>query len=153
MPDTSHPEEFSMKTIALSVLALGALAACAAAPGEARLRGIEKYAGDPRLGDAVDQICFASTIDGFSMNGRETVLLHEGRDRYMVEVAAGCLDLEFAETIALASTLSCLSRGDALIIRHASGGGLGPQRCLIREIRKWNPKAGQAEAEAGENPA
>jgi len=142
-----------MKTITLSVLALGLLAACAAVPGEARLRGIEKYADDPRLGEAIDRICFASTIDGFSLNGRETVLLHDGRDRYMVEVSAGCLDLEFAQTLALDSTLSCLSRGDALIVSHASGGSFGPQRCLIREIRKWDPKAGQADAKSAENPA
>lgn len=142
-----------MKTIAFSILALGALAACSSAPGEARPRGIEKYADDPRLGEAIERICFTSTIDGFSMNGRETVLLHEGRDRYMVEVSAGCLDLEFAQTLALDSTLSCLSRGDALIVSHASGGSFGPQRCLIREIRKWDPKAGQADAKSAENPA
>ena len=142
-----------MKTIALTILAVGALVACSTTPAEPRLRGIEKYAADPRLGEVADDICFASTIDGFSMNERDTVLLHEGRDRYMVEVSAGCQDLDFAEAIALDSTLSCLSRGDSIIVSHASGGGFGPERCMIREIRKWNPKAEKPEAEAEENPA
>jgi len=142
-----------MKRIRLAVLAALTLGACSNAPGEPRLRGIAAYEGDPRLGQKTDQICFAASIDGFSMNTRETVLLHEGRDRFLVEVSAGCPDLDFAEAIALDSTLSCLSRGDAIIVSHAGGGGFGSNRCLIREIREWNPKAEKPEAKAEENPA
>lgn len=143
-----------MKTIVLGFMAVGALVACSTVTGEPRLRGIEKYAEDPRLGEVTDEICFASTIDGFSMNERETVLLHEGRDRYMVEVSAGCTDLDFAEAIGLDSTLSCLSRGDSIVVsRPIAGGSFGPQRCMIREIRKWDPKAEKAEEKAEENPA
>ena len=142
-----------MKNIALAFLAVDTLGACSTAPAEPRLRGLAQFADDPRLGEVTDEICFASTIDGFSVNDRYTVLLHEGRDRYMVEVSAGCLDLDFAEAIALDSTLSCLSRGDSIIVSHAPGSSFGPQRCMIREIRKWDPKAEKPEAKAEEIPA
>jgi len=142
-----------MKTITLGVLAALALSACASGPSEPRVRGIAQFEGDPRLGEEVNDVCFAASIDGFSMNTRDTVLLHEGRDRFLIEVSPGCRDLDFAEAIALDTTLACLSRGDSIIVSSPSDGGFGPQRCMIREIRKWDPKAEKPEATAEENPA
>lgn len=142
------------------IAAAAALAACSSMPGPATPRGIERYADDPRLGEETNRICFARSIDGFSMNERDSVVLHEGRDRYLVAIAGTCMDLEYAEAIALDTPTGCLTPGDAIIVSRAMGGTLGPQRCLITGIRKWDPKAKakpdpeQAEETAAEeNPA
>ena len=143
-----------MRSTLITVLAAAALAACATPTGEARVRGIEKYADDPRLGEETNRICFASSIDGFSMNDRETVLLHEGRDRYMVEVTAGCMDLDHAEAIGVDSTSNCVTPGDSIVVSQALGGTFAPQRCMITKIHLWDPKAEKAEEDAAEeNPA
>ncbi len=141
-----------MKRITLAVLAATALGACTTGPAEPRLRGLEKYADDPRLGPEKRSICFASNIDGFSMNERETVVLHEGRDRYMVEVTAGCSDLNNAESIAVDSSGGCLTPGDSIIVARTMGDSFGSNRCMIREIREWNPKAEKPAETAEENP-
>jgi len=141
-----------MKAITLAFLAAAALSACASAPSEPQARGVAKYAEDPRLGEETNKICFASGIDGFSMNDRDTVLLHDGRKRYMVEVTGTCLDLDNAESIVLDSTTSCLTPGDSIVIAQTFGESFGSRRCMIRDIYFWNPKAEAAEA-AEENPA
>jgi hypothetical protein len=134
------------------LLLAGLLAACTTAPGETAARGLDKYADDPRLGAETDRICFASTIDGFSENKRSTVVLHEGRDRFMVEVTGTCFDLDNAESIGIDGRGGCLTPGDAIIVVATGGASLGPRRCMIREIRKWDPKAEKPAAEAGQNP-
>ncbi|KCZ87873.1 hypothetical protein HHI_15518 [Hyphomonas hirschiana VP5] len=129
---------------AFCVLSAALLAACASAPGEARPRGVAAYADDARLGEKVSNVCFASSIDGFSLNERDTVVLREGRKEYLVEVFGNCLDLESAMTIGIDSATSCLSKGDALIVSTSLTGsdiGLGPQRCMIQDIYAWNPDA------------
>ncbi len=131
-----------MVSRAASLLSLlWAVAACAAIDAEPKPRGLAAYEGDPRLGEAVDSICFASNIDGFSLNQSRTVVLHEGRDRYMVEVFGTCPELEFAQTIALITPSACLTRGDAVLVAETFGPpGPHTRRCAIREIRKWNAK-------------
>jgi hypothetical protein len=141
-----------MKHIILTVLAATALGACASAPGEPAEKGIAKYAGDARLGEKTNKICFASSIDGFSMNDRDTVLLHDGKKRYMVEVTGTCFDLENAESIGLDSPTSCLTPGDSIIVAETFGETFGSRRCMIREIYEWDPKAGEPEEKAEENP-
>lgn len=142
-----------MKRIILAVLAATALGACTTAPAEPRLQGLEKYADDPRLGPEKRSICFAANIDGFSLNERETVVLQEGRDHYMVEVTAGCTDLEIAESIVVDSHGGCLTPGDSIIVASTLGDSFGSNRCLIREIREWDPKAEKPPEAAEENPA
>ncbi len=140
-------------TRAFAYLLIAALAtACAnGLPGQPPSSGIAQFGDDPRLGEPVSSICFASNIDGFSMNRRDTVLLHEGRDRFMVEVFGTCPDLEFAHTIGVDTTASCLSKGDALIVRDTFGASaMGPRRCVVREIRAWDPKASAPEEKADE---
>lgn len=135
------------------IAAAAALAACTSIPGTASPRGIARYADDPRLGEATNRICFASSIDGFSMNTRDSVLLHEGRDRYLVEVAGTCMDLEYAEMISLSAPTNCLTPGDAIIVSRAMGGTLGPQRCIITKIHEWDPKATPPTEETPETAA
>ena len=103
-----------MKRIVLAAIAAATLAGCATETAEPRLRGLDQYADDPRLGEKTDRVCFAASIDGFSENERTTVVLHEGRDRYMVEVSGACFDLDNAESIAVDSATGCLTPGDSI---------------------------------------
>ncbi|MFN7179178.1 DUF6491 family protein [Hyphomonas sp.] len=140
------------------IAAAAALVACSSTPGSATPSGIARYADDPRLGEEARNICFARSIDGFSMNERDSVVLHEGRTRYLVAVAGTCMDLEYAEAIALDTPTGCLTPGDAIIVSRAMGGTFGPQRCIITSIRNWDPKAKakpapEAAPAAEENPA
>ena len=137
-----------LRTAAFLLASTVALAACQST-GTPSPRGMAAYADDPRLGEPVDRICFASTIDGFSNNERDTVVLREGRDEYMIEVFGACPELENAFTIGIDSATGCLTNMDAIIIGDTLGGsGIGPRRCTIKEMRKWDPKAKAAETEA-----
>lgn len=139
-----------MKQLIFACLAAAAVAGCASAPGEPSPKGIAQYADDPRLGEETNRVCFASTIDGFSMNDRSSVLLHDGKKRYMVEVTGSCLALDDAESIALDSTGGCLSSGDSIVIGTTFGESFGPRRCMIKDIYTWDP---DAKPVAEENPA
>lgn len=135
---------------ALLIFSTALLAACQSTPGEPRVRGIAAYEGDPRLGEQVSNICFSSSIDGFSLNERETVVLREGSREYMVEVLGTCLELDSAMTIGIDARTSCLSKGDHLIVSSSftgNGAGIGPQRCMIKDIYAWDPDAKAEPAE------
>lgn len=137
------------RTILALPMILLATACVSGLPGKAPASGLAQFADDPRLGEPVASICFASNIDGFSMNRRNTVVLHEGRDHFMVEVFGTCPDLEFAQTIGIGATGACLSKGDAILVSDTLGGSaMGPRRCVVREIRAWNPKAASEEEKA-----
>ncbi len=143
-----------LRTAAFILTSSLALAACQSIPGNPSPSGMAAYADDPRLGEPVDRICFASSIDGFSNNERNTVVLREGRDEYMVEVFGACPDLEYAHSIGIDAVTGCVTRSDAIIVGHVPGGsGIGPQRCLIKDIRKWDPKAEKPAEPATETPA
>jgi hypothetical protein len=146
--DTAE-EDNAMKQVIFAAVAAATLAGCTSTPAEPSPRGIAQYADDPRLGEETNKVCFASSIDGFSMNDRSTVLLHDGKKRYMVEVTGTCLDLDNAESIALDNSTSCLTPGDSIIIASTFGETFGSRRCMIRNIYNWDKDAKKAE----ENPA
>lgn len=135
-------------TLALLAASL-VLAACATSgSGETGPKGVERFAGDPRLGEEVERICFASNIDSFSDTTRDTVTVREGRNHYLIEVYNSCFALDDTLTIALDSTGGCLSRGDHLIVSDSilgpgprGGGPFSTQRCTVKSIYKWDPKA------------
>ena len=142
-----------LRTTAVILTSTLTLAACQSIPGNPSPSGMAAYADDPRLGEPVDRICFAFSIDGFSNNERNTVVLREGRDEYMVEVFGACPDLEYAQSIGIDAVTGCVTRSDAIIVGHVPGGtGMGPQRCLIKDIRKWDPKA-EKPAEPAADPS
>jgi len=144
-----------MLRLLLPALALPGLLlmGCASTPGSTRPDGIAAYADDPRLGEPVDRICFASNISGFSMNTRRSVVLHEGRKHYMVEVFGACPDLEYAQSIGVSSVTGCVTIGDSLIIGSTFGPeSIGSRRCSIKEIRAWDPRAEAAEETEEKDP-
>lgn len=140
---------------AVCLLSAALLAACQSAPGASGPRGIAAYADDPRLGEQTDRICFASSIDGFSMNRDHTVVLREGSREYMVEVFGACPELRYAMTIGIDAVTGCLTRGDHLIVSSSLGGtdptAIGPNRCMIKEMYKWDPKAKTPEDNSAED--
>ncbi len=127
--------------ILMSALASGALLAACQTPADqadAQPTGAAQFAGDPRLGEKTDRLCFASTVDGFRQAGDNTVILETGPStEYLVETNGTCFDLDRAQTIGLDTDLSCARPGDSLIVSDSAFGltdniVIGPQRCLIR---------------------
>lgn len=118
----------------------------------------EGFEGDPRLGERVDRICFAQTIDGFR-DPTDTTVVIEARvnDFYLVETQGVCRDLRWAKSIAMnQSTSFCVRTHDTLtpstsfIGTRGVGGAAFP--CRINAIYEWSPDAGETE-EAEDRPA
>lgn len=134
------------------------LSGCLSSPSQTGPEGIEAYAGDPRLGEAARDICFAAGIDSFSMNEARTLVLRRGREEFMVEVYGSCPELAYAQNIGIDSSGGCLNRGDHLIISsslHGAGHtGIGPDRCMVKDIYRWHRgrTADEPAPPAGEPP-
>ena len=125
------------------------LSACATADQTEKISPLD----DPRLGEKVDRLCFTSSIDSFGETTRNTVVVREGFDHYLIETYGGCLDLDWAQSIALDSFSGCLTRGDEVF---AFDSPFGPDRtdrpisCTVKAIYKWNLDA-EAESEEDED--
>lgn len=132
----------------LGVLAFagGALIGAAALANEKS----DEAGADPRIGEEVNRICFARTIDSWrSIKGDDAVLLRSGvRDWYRVEFAGACRerDFRFANAIALETRPGggCVGRGDVVIVRSP---GDFQNRCFITRMNKWDPDAAAPESE------
>jgi|AntAceMinimDraft_11_1070367.scaffolds.fasta_scaffold00236_40 hypothetical protein len=141
-----------MRLISL-VLASAVLAACTSHPaGESKPKGVAQFAGDPRLGEEVRNVCFSSTISGFHGATDDTVVISKGRQDYLIEVYGNCFNLDQAQQLAVDSTTSCLGKGDHIITTDSIAGfhdktGFGVQRCTIKSIHEWDSKAKAPEAE------
>ncbi|MEE2691344.1 MAG: DUF6491 family protein [Pseudomonadota bacterium] len=107
---------------------------------------------DPRIGEKVDRICFASGINGFQTpkGFDDAVILTKGvRDKYLVELSgAGFGSLRFAQSVAIASRPAdgCVSRGDKLIFSDSAFGfdrdnRINQNSYLITAIYEWNEDA------------
>ncbi len=130
----------------LSVLCAGF---AAAAPAFAK---DQDRAADPRIGEKVDRICFASGINGFQTPDgvEDAVVLTKGvNDKYYVELSgAGFNSLKFAQSVAIDSRPGggCVTRGDRLIFSDSAFGfdrrdRVGPDSYLITGIYEWNEDA------------
>lgn len=139
------------------------LSACATAANgsnvnaeETKTRGVEQYAGDPRLGEKVNRACFISSIDGFGETTDDTIIMSTSpKKAFLFEVARGCLNLDHALSIGFDAHSSCASRGDHIIVSDSAFGlkdssGFGPDRCLIKSIYAWNPRAEAADEDESE---
>ena len=135
--------------LAISLLLTPLLAACASTydSAEKEPRGAAKFADDPRLGAEVDKICFAGTINSFSAETRDTVVLRaRTNDYYLVEVYGACPSLRNAQRVGVDSRGgSCLRKNDFLIVSenlfNGDQVGIDPQRCMIRGIYEWDNEA------------
>ena len=116
-------------------------------------RADEVFANDIRRGDQIDRVCFTRSIDSLGESTRRAVVVREGRDKYLLETFGGCFDLDWAQSLAIDSFTSCLSKGDRLI---ASDSVFGfekrdfQQSCRIKAIYEWNEDAEKPDEESSE---
>lgn len=138
----SHHTAFAVLLLAVSACATDTSPEALAEREQARAD--EVFAGDVRRGEQVDRVCFASNIDSFGETTRRAVVIREGRDRYLVETFSGCFDLDWAQSLAIDSFSSCLSKGDRIF---ASDNAFGfdkqdlRQSCRVKAIYEWDPDA------------
>ena len=94
---------------------------------------------DVRQGNAVKQICFARSINGWrELRGqRQSVILTKGiKDEYKLDLSGVCDVSNAMNNIATRTRgSSCLTRGDEIIV---SNGFSGTDRCLIKKIYRWD---------------
>ena len=145
--------------IALTALLL-AVSACATelTPEQLEAREQEKadqvFANDPRRGEQVRNLCFASQIDSFGQTTKRAVVVREGRDHFLIETFPGCFDLDFAQGLAIDSFSSCLSKGDRILAFDTPFGNRGhsgiQQSCRVKAIYEWDEDAGKEDSDAEE---
>lgn len=133
------------------------LSACATASSpeataeREQARADEVFANDIRRGEEVDRVCFASNIDSFGETTRRAVVVREGRDRYLIETFGGCFDLDWAQSLAIDSFTSCLSKGDRIFASDSAFGFEKQdlrQSCRVKAIYAWDPDAAEKAAAA-----
>lgn len=115
---------FLSKTL-VPVLAVAALAGCA------------PMAPPAAAADGSRQCFFTRQANGFAAVSERLVNVRVGvNEVWQLELAGTCLDIDWASRIALTSRgSSTICEGyDALIIAPSPVGG--PQRCLVRNVRK-----------------
>ena len=125
--------------------------ACATATSPEALEAREQakaeavFAGDPRRGDEVKRLCFASQIDSFGETTKRAVVVREGRDHYLIETFPGCFDLDWAQSLAIDASSSCLSKGDRILAFDnvfARKDDIGHQQsCRVKSIYEWDRDA------------
>lgn len=139
-----------------SISLAAAAGMCAAALASAAFAGQDAAeTANPALGEEVDRICFASTINGWrSVKGEDDVVLLERgvNDWYRVELSGGCHESLFrsALTIGIDSRPGggCVSRGDVIIVKDTPG---FTRRCMITRMYKWDEKAAKEESKMGDS--
>ncbi len=150
-----HKGYFALAATAAAITAFGFF-------GAAR-SGEPAADGDPRLGEEVDQICFSRDISNFRTIDDEddAVLLERGvNDWYKTTLAGACNynQLRFAQSVAIDDRPrgGCIRRGDALVFSNSAFGDFSfpnATRCIIVEIRRWDPKAKTGKDAGGANSA
>ena len=116
---------------ALAVL-LFSVSACAtdtspeAVAEREQARADQVFANDVRRGEEIDRVCFTRSIDSFGETTRRAVVIREGRDHYLVETFGGCFDLDWAQSLAIDSFSSCLTKGDRISPLTAPSGSISP---------------------------
>jgi len=119
---------------------LGLLMACST-PAPAKAADAKP---DPRQGQEVKQICFASQIRNWRENGSKSVIVEKGmHDEYKLDLVGACQPDQAFMNIGFQRRGggSCLSWGDELVTdAHFDGS------CMISKIYKWTEKPKQSAA-------
>lgn len=103
---------------------------------------------DPRLGEELHSACSVRTIRGFSMYSDNMIVMEiSSRKSILVEVYGTCRNLDSAMQIAIDPNVSCLSRGDRLIVSSslfaASSSPFDTETCRVKSIRSWGIEQGK----------
>lgn len=144
---------------ALAVL-LFSVSACAtdtspeAVAEREQARADQVFANDVRRGEEIDRVCFTRSIDSFGETTRRAVVIREGRDHYLVETFGGCFDLDWAQSLAIDSFSSCLTKGDRIFASDSAFGfdkSDTRQSCRVKAIYEWDRDAEKAEETSEED--
>jgi len=128
-----------MKTI-ISITALCAtlLMGCQTSPETPK----QNNKPDVRIGEAVNQICFARSINGWETVDKrnDVIVLNQSvKNKYILSLAGVC-DQQWAMsrigTVSRGNS-SCLSRGDKIITDNNMNRGAS---CTIMKINEWHPE-------------
>lgn len=124
---------------ALALAAVALLAAAPAAPVAA------KSPLEPKAEAEQPRQCFwTRQVNSFASNDNRIVNLRVGvNDIYQLEMFGSCHEVDWSHEIAIrsrGSSFVCAGH-DAEIIAPSS---LGPQRCLVRSVRKLTPQEVEA---------
>lgn len=95
---------------------------------------------DPRVGEAVDRICFTGGFAGFSNNKRDSVVMQKNAAESYLLTVRGCPLLEEADSIEPLATGRCLRLMDVLKVNPLRDDLTGrvASRCQVNGIYKWN---------------
>lgn len=164
------PRPNTIRTALAGAASLALLAACAATPPasetasaasniEVAAAADGEAAPDPRRGEPVSRLCFVSNISGFTETTRRSVVVEKGvNDQYLIETFGSCFNLDDALTLGFDTFArsGCLTRGDSIIASESAFGlndrtGVGPQRCTIRGIYRWDPEAATDPEKTGDD--
>ena len=154
MRDKSIPIVYSTMVFVLSACATAANGGSGERVDDPR--GVARYESDPRLGEEVRSMCFASSVNSFKENTDDTVVLEISPSKnYLVETSS-CFNLDSAQSVGLDVSTGCARKGDYLIVSDSAFGlqkssGIGPGRCVIKGIYEWN-EDGVAESITSETP-
>lgn len=137
--------------VAASALAFS-LGACSATPADNTQQNIDVQS-DARVGEAVNQLCFASTIDNFKMPTRNSVVVEKGvNDEYLIQTMGNCFDLQNAMSLSFDTFpgSGCISKGDSIFAYDSVFGpdnmSMPAMRCPIAQIYKWDGSKAADEA-------
>lgn len=130
---------------------LAGLAGLTALAGAGAVQAGEDAAGDPRIGERVDRICFGRNIDGFkTVKGMDdAVLLEKGvNDWYLATLSGACSyrRIKWAMGVAIDQRPAggCVTTGDWLIFTDSVTGDRSfpnTTRCVINAIYEWDEDA------------
>ena len=141
-----------LKTYLRPLLLCVAIGACASS-AEHRARADLDMA-DPRIGESVNQICFASGISGFSNATDRSVIVSKGRRDYLILTKNRCRDLSNAMSLGIDAFSGCIGPGDKLIGYDSAFADIQtppPFPCLIDEIYYWHTDRAETASSAIEN--
>lgn len=144
-----------MRSFAFTASATALLAGCAATPAGEPL-GLD----DPRVGGALDRVCFNRQISGFTRwdEGDGLILRRGVRDEVLATLRV-CPSADFAQRVGVDARFGggCLRPGDRLFVSTSAFGGgasadpLDDASCLIDGLYAYDPDAtGDASEDAGE---
>jgi hypothetical protein len=97
---------------------------------------------DPRQGEPVKKICFASAINGWReiAGERHAVIVSKGvKEEYKLELFGVCDVSQAINSLGVSTRgSSCLTRGDDIVIKSTFSGST---KCSIKQIYTWNENA------------
>lgn len=129
-------------------------AAVALLLGPSALPAMAQGFRSPPLPDNQPCLQQGSIYDYRLVPGNQSVVVTDlARRRYRLSFMGRCYDLDYQFGLRLktagVSRLSCVAKGDSVLLRDTSG----PGQCIVRDVQYQTPEMDRADAEAGQEAA